>query len=81
MPIEMLNEDYLDKTNKFSTVSSYIILEGIYGCKTLSSISFNLVRLPYNIEEEVKLLEESTMPTKNKIIAELRSATNYSNYR
>lgn len=77
MPIEMLNNNFYDTTNKFSTVASYIILEGILNSKTLSSISFNLVRLPYDVEAEVKLLENSDLPSKNKLIAELRSATNY----
>lgn len=81
MPIEMLNDNPSDKTNQFSTVASYIILEGNYESKVLSSISFNLVRLPYNIEEEIKLLEKSTLPSKNRVIAELRSATNYSNFK
>ena len=79
MPIEMLNDNPNDKTNKFSTMASYIILEGIYDSKILSSISFNLVRLPYDIEEEIKLIENSTLPTKKKVISELRSATNYLN--
>ena len=77
MPIEMLNDNFFDKTNKFSTVASYIILEGNLNSRDFSSISFNLVRLPYDIEEEIKLLEKSTLPNKNKVITELRSATNY----
>lgn len=77
MPIEMLNDNFFDRTNKFSTVASYIILEGNLNSKDFSSISFNLIRLPYNIEEEIKLLEASNMPSKNKVITELRSATNY----
>lgn len=76
MPIEMLNDNFFDKTNKFSTVASYIILEGNLNSKDLSSISFNLIRLPYDIEEEITLLEKSTLPSKNKVITELRSATN-----
>lgn len=79
MPIEMLNDDYNDKTNKFSTVTSYIILEGTLNSQKLSSFNINLVRLPYDIEEEIKLLEKSSLPSKNKLIMELRSATNYSN--
>ena len=81
MPIEMLNDDYKDKTNKFSTLASYIILEGEYNSMELSSIDINLVRLPYNIEEEIKLLESSTLPSKDKVIKELRSATNYANIK
>ena len=79
MPIEMLNNNFFDETNKFSTVSSYIILEGIFDSRELSSISFNLVRLPYDIEAEVQLIEKSNIPNKEKIITELRSATNYIN--
>lgn len=79
MPIEMLNNNFFDETNKFSTVASYIILEGIFDSKELSSISFNLVRLPYDIEAEVQLIEKSNIPNKEKIITELRSATNYVN--
>ena len=78
MPIEMLNDSLDDETNKFSTVSSYIILEGILDSKKLSSININLVRLPYNLEEEIKLIENSSLPNKNKLITELKSATNYS---
>ena len=75
-PREMLNDDITDITNKFSTVSSYIILEGILNSKELSSISINLVRLPYDIEKEAKLLEASNLPAKERLIKELRSATN-----
>ncbi len=81
MPIEMKNDDYYDKTNKFSTLASYIILEGEFGSKELSSISINLIRLPYDIEAEIKLLEKSTLPSKDKVIKELRSATNYANIK
>lgn len=79
IPIEMLNDDYNDKTNKFSTVASYIILSGEYDRRDLSSIDINLVRLPYDIEEEIKLLEASSLRIKDKVIKELRSATNYAN--
>ena len=81
MPIEMLNDNYNDETNKFSTLASYIILEGDYESKNLSSIDINLVRLPYNVEEEINLLEASSLPSKNKVIKELRSATNYANIK
>lgn len=76
MPIEMLINDINDKTNKFSTVSSYVILEGILDSKELTSISFSLIRLPYDIEKEVKLLEASDLPSKERLIKELRSAKN-----
>ena len=81
MPIEMLNENPNDNTNHFSTVASYVILEGVYNSKDFASISINLVRLPYNINEEIKLLEKSSLPSKNRVIAELKSATNYSYHK
>lgn len=77
MPIEMLNDNFYDKTNKFSTVASYIILEGSLNSKNFTSISFNLVRIPYDIEKEICLIEKSSLPNKKKLIFELRSATNY----
>ena len=51
MPIEMLNDDLYDETNKFSTVASYIILEGILDSKILAPINFNLVRLHYDLKK------------------------------
>lgn len=74
IPTEMLNEGDEDETSKFSTMASYMILEGEYGSKELSSLTFSLVRLPYDIEKEVKYLEESDMPNKDVIIKSLRTA-------
>lgn len=74
VPVEMLNDDINDKTNIFSTVASYIILEGYYQSTELSPISFQLVRVPYDIKKEIKDLEESTMPDKEKTIRSLISA-------
>jgi len=76
-PIEMLNNNIDDKTNKFSTVSSYIILEGILNSKDLDVINLNLVRIPYDIEKEISLLESSNFPSKDRVIKELRSANNF----
>lgn len=77
MPTEMLNDDINDEKNKFSTVSSYIILEGNLNSKKFASIDIHLVRLPYDIEKEVKLLEASDLPSKERLIKELRSAINF----
>lgn len=74
IPVEMANEGRKNSTSKFSTMSSYMILEGELNSKELSSISFNLVRLPYDIEKEIKYLEESDMPNKEIIIQSLRTA-------
>lgn len=75
-PIEMLNDDVNDKNNKFSTVSSYAILEGNLNSKVFAPISITLVRLPYDIEKEVALLQASGLPSKDRLVKELRSATN-----
>jgi len=76
---EMLNngeED--DLTNKFSTLASYTILEGEYGSTELGSISITNVRIPYDTEKEIAMLENSDMPGKEKIIFSLKTAsTNY----
>lgn len=74
IPVEMVNEGNENETSKFSTMASYIILEGELDSKELSSISFNLVRIPYDIEKEIKSLKESDMPNKDVIITSLRTA-------
>lgn len=74
VPVEMLNSDINDKSNKFSTLASYIIIEGNYASKNLDSISFNLVRVPYNIEVEIADLKASDMPYKDMIIKSLKGA-------
>ena len=76
MPIEMANDNNLQNAdNRFSTLASYIILEGIYGSKNLSTFSINLVRVPFDIEKEIEYLENSDMPGKDKIIKSLRTAS------
>lgn len=74
VPVEMSNEGEENQTSKFSTMSSYMILEGKLASKELSSISFNLVRVPYDIEKEIKYLQESDMPNKEIIIQSLKTA-------
>ena len=74
IPVEMMNVSTNDPSNKFSTLASYIILEGNYESKELGSIAFNLVRVPYHIEKEIADLEASDMPNKNMIIRSLKDA-------
>lgn len=74
IPVEMNNNLFNDKTNKFSTMASYIILEGYYKNQNLGPISFNLIRIPYNIEKEINDLQKSDMPNKEKIIKTLSSS-------
>lgn len=73
-PVEMLNSDINDESNKFSTLASYIIVEGFYNSQVLDSISFQHVRVPYDISEEIRLLEESDMPHNSGIIDTLLGA-------
>lgn len=75
MPIEMTNDNnFSNIANRFSTLASYIILEGTYGSKDLSSLSINLVRVPFDIEKEIAYLEASDMPGKEKSINSLKTA-------
>ncbi len=73
-PVEMLNESEHDKSNKFSTFASYIILEGNYNSKKLDSISFNLVRVPYDIKKEIAMIKDSDIPNKDILIRSLKHA-------
>ena len=69
-----MNKDIDDKSNKFSTLASYIIIEGNYNSTELDSISFNLVRLPYDIAKELSYLENSDIPNKEMIMRSLKGA-------
>ena len=75
VPMELSNIDKADPHVHFSTLASYMIIEGDLNSKTLGSISFNLIRLPYDVEKEVSFLESSDMPDKERTISKLRTAT------
>ena len=66
-----------DESNRFSTLASYIILEGTYGSKDLSTFSINLVRVPFDINKEIEYLQNSDMPGKEKMINSLQTASSY----
>ena len=74
IPVEMVNEDENDVTNRFSTMASYAILEGELNSVELGPFSITLVRVPYDISSEVKALEDSNMPNKELIIKNLTTA-------
>lgn len=80
IPVEMMNTDIDDESNKFSTLASYIIIEGDYDSRKLGSISFQFVRVPYDIEKELSDIEASDMPNKNIVYRSLKGAlpTDYS---
>lgn len=76
IPIEMENKNnFLDETNRFSTVASYSILEGDFNSKVLSPISISIVRVPYDISYEISDLAKSDMPGREKIIFNLKTAS------
>lgn len=74
-PNEMKNDGKEHKTNSFSTLASYVILEGNIDSKKLGPISITNVRIPYDIEKEILSLEKSDMPGKEKSIFCLRTAS------
>lgn len=74
LPIEIDNDDTDIELSHFSTISSYIILEGKLNSKEISSYSINLVRLPYNVEKEIKKLEQSDIPDKKILLKNLSNA-------
>ena len=75
IPIELHNGNNGDNNNRFSTVSSYTILEGDYNSKNLSTINITNVRIPYDINKEIEYLKNSDMPTRNEIIHDLQTAS------
>lgn len=74
VPVEMMNNSEQDEESKFSTLASYMILEGNLNSKKLAQISFTLVRVPYDIEKEIEYLQDSNMPNKDLIIKSLLTA-------
>ena len=74
MPAEMLNSSQKNETSKFSTLASYAILEGMYGKKELSTISIQIIRVPYSIDEEIEIIKKSDMPNKDELIRKLQTA-------
>lgn len=74
VPVEMMNDSEIDEDSKFSTMASYMILEGNLDSKELGQISFTLVRVPYDIKQEIKYLQDSNMPNKDIIIKSLLTA-------
>lgn len=74
IPVEMMNENEDDDTNRFSTMASYMYLEGEFNSKKLSNFNITLARVPYCIDDEIKALEDSNMPNKDMIIKSLKTA-------
>ena len=75
IPNEMENTGKDSFDNQFSTLSSYVILEGNLNSRELGPISFTNVRIPYDIQKEIDYLNDSDMPGKEKIIFTLKTAS------
>lgn len=73
MPTEMLNTALMDETTIFSRLATYIILEGEYDSRVLSTIGMNIIRVPYNIETEIEIIKNSDNPRKEEIIRKLQT--------
>ena len=58
----------------YCTLGRLQILEGNYNSKELSSISFQIVRLPYNIQKEIDDLRASDISSKESTIRTLLGA-------
>lgn len=74
LPIEIDSNDEDVDFCHFSTISSYIILEGNLNSKKISSFSINLVRLPYDLQKEVEKLKLSDIPDKEILLKNLSKA-------
>lgn len=74
-PNEMENNGENEKTNKYSLLASYVILEGYLDSKEIGPISFTNVRVPYDISKEIEYIQKSDMPSKEKNIYTLQTAS------
>ena len=63
--------DIVTKNNETNLMSSYLIIEGEYNSKEVASISYEIVRLPYEYEKEIENLKNSDMPNKEMAIDEI----------
>lgn len=74
LPIEIDNGDEDADFSHFSTISSYVILEGFLDSEEVAPYSITLVRLPYNLEKELEKLRISDIPDKEILLKNLSKA-------
>ena len=65
--------DIVSKNGEEKLMASYMILEGEYNSKEASSISYEIVRLPFDYKKEIENLKNSDMPNKEMAIKELQT--------
>ena len=68
LPIEIDNTDFDRISSHFSTLSSYVILEGNLNSKKLDSYSMQLVRIPYDASKEIEKIKKSDIPDKEILL-------------
>ena len=68
LPIEIDNSDLDRDLSHFSTMSSYVILEGNLNSKEFSSYSMQLIRLPYDSNKEIEKIKNSDIPDKEILL-------------
>lgn len=73
MATEMLNTQKIDETSKFSSLASYMIIEGEYEGKELAPIDISLIRIPYDLNREIEMLKKCDNPQKEDIIRKLQT--------
>ena len=74
LPIEIDSTEEDVDSSHFSTISSYIILEGNLNSKEIAPYSINLIRLPYDIEKEINDLKKSDIPEKDTLLRNISEA-------
>ncbi|MBO5476669.1 MAG: metallophosphoesterase family protein [Clostridia bacterium] len=65
--------DLITKNEETNLLASYLILEGEYNSNDAANISYELVKVPFDYQKEIKNLENSDMPNKDMAIAELKT--------
>jgi protein phosphatase len=65
--------DIINKENQKVELSSYMIIEGEYNSKKISSIAYEIVKLPFDYLKEIENLKVSDMPNKEMAIEEIET--------
>lgn len=63
--------DIVNEQGEMAEISSYLIIEGEYNSKEAASISYEIVKIPYDYKKEIENLEKSDMPNKEMAVKEL----------
>lgn len=73
-PGAISNTSYIiTKNNKSYTLGSYLILDGDFGSKEISTLSYELIKFPYDNMEEARKIRNLDMPNKEEAAIELET--------